>query len=58
MAKGLYREADGWGTDESARVRYPDGSELDVPRHEYEAEPHEPPFHELPSKTEYEAHHA
>jgi hypothetical protein len=58
MATGLYRETDGWGNDESARVRYPDGSELDVPRHEYEAEYHEPPFDELPTKTEYAAHHA
>ena len=58
MAKGLYREGDGWGTGEIARVRTPDGSELDVPRHEYEAENHEPPFNELPSRTEYLAHHA
>lgn len=58
MDIGLYRETDGWGTGESARVRYPDGSELDVPRGEYEAAGCEPPFDELPTKTEYEAHHA
>ena len=36
-AEGLYRETDGWGTENSARVRYPDGSELDLSRPEYEA---------------------
>lgn len=54
---GLYRETDGWGTTESARVRYPDGSELDIQRHEYESEGHEPPFEELCTKVEFEAHH-
>ncbi|WP_165844053.1 hypothetical protein [Phenylobacterium kunshanense] len=58
MAIGLYRETDGWGTEDSARVRFPDGSELDVPRSEYDAACHEPPFDELPTRTEYEAHHA
>lgn len=58
MAIGLYREIDAWGNQDSARVRFPDGSELDVSRDEYEAGDHEPPFDELPSKSEYEAHHA
>jgi hypothetical protein len=58
MAIGLYKETDGWGNEESARVRFPDASELDVPRREYEAAYHEPPFDELPTKTEFEAHHA
>ena len=58
MAIGLYRETDGWGNSESARVRYPDGSELDLPRDEYDAAGHHPPFHELPTKTEAEAHHS
>lgn len=58
MVIGLYRETDGWGNQESARVRYPDGSELDIPRGEYEAGDYEPSFDELPTKAEYEAHHA
>jgi hypothetical protein len=58
MAIGLYRETGSGENDEFARVRFPDGSELDVQRHEYEAELHEPPFDELPTKMEYEAHHA
>lgn len=58
MAIGIYRETGAGENPEYARVRYPDGSELDVERHEYEAEFHEPPFDELPTRTEYEAHHA
>ncbi len=58
MAIGLYRETGAGENDEFARVRFPDGSELDIQRHEYEAEGHEPPFDELPTKTEYLAHHA
>ena len=58
MAKGLYRETGSGEDDEFARVRYPDGSELDIQRHEYEAEMHEPAFRELPTRVEYEAHHA
>ncbi len=58
MPKGLYRETGAGENDEYARVRYPDGSELDVQRHEYEAAGYEPPFDELMTKTEYQAHHA
>jgi hypothetical protein len=58
MGIGLYRETGSGENDEYARVRFPDGSELDIPRHEYEAELHHPPFHELLTKMEYEAHHA
>ena len=58
MVIGLYRETDGLGGPEICRIRSPDGSELDVPRSEYEAAFYEPPFDELPTRTEYEAHHA
>ena len=58
MPKGLYRETGAGENDEVARVRYPDGSELDVERHEYETACFEPPFDELMTKIEYEAHHA
>jgi len=58
MPKGLYRETGDGENAEFARVRHPDGSELDVQRHEYEAAFYEPPFDELLTKTEYEAHHA
>jgi hypothetical protein len=56
--KGLYRETGAGENGEFARVRYPDGSERDLSRHEYELTAYEPPFDELPTKTEYEAHHA
>jgi hypothetical protein len=58
MPKGLYRETGAGENDEFARVRYPGGSEMDVPRHEYEAALYEPAFDELLTRTEYEAHHA
>lgn len=58
MVIGLYKEADGLGGEETCRIRSPDGSELDVSRAEYEAAFYEPPFDDLPTKTEFEAHHA
>lgn len=58
MTIGLYRETGSGEDDEFARVRYPDGSELDLPRHEYEATVLEPPFHELPTRAEYETRHS
>jgi hypothetical protein len=58
MAIGIYRETGEGENDEYARVRFPDGSELDIQRHEYEAELHKPSFDELMTKIEYEAHHA
>ena len=58
MPKGLYKETGAGENEEFARVRYQDGSELDVQRHEYETACFEPPFDELMTKTEYEAHHA
>jgi len=56
--KGLYRETGAGENDEFARVRFADGSELDVERHEYELSAYEPPFDELLSRAEFEAHHA
>ena len=58
MPKGLYRETGSGENDEYARVRLPDGSELDVERHEYELAAYEPPFDELLTRAEYETHHA
>lgn len=58
MTNGLYRETGSGEDDEFARVRYPDGSELDLPRHEYDAAVLEPPFRDLPTRTEYETRHS
>lgn len=56
-AIGLYKETGDGANAELARVRYPDGFELDVARHEYELSAFEPAFDELPSKAEYETLH-
>lgn len=53
MAIGLYRERKGSG--DSARVLYPDGRELDIPRVRYEQSGYEPPFNDLPTRAVYEA---
>jgi hypothetical protein len=42
-ARGLIRDRDGW-----ARLRFPDGELLDLPRALYVAFRHLPPFDELP----------
>lgn len=49
MAIGLYQSGNGW-----ARVRYPDGTEMDVRRDQYEAQDYQPPFDELPPGPEAE----
>jgi hypothetical protein len=47
VAKGLTRTKDGWGNEDSVRVRYPDGNELDLPAPEYKAKGYQPPFDDL-----------
>ena len=54
MAKGLYREENGWANQDSVRVQFEDGKELDIPRSLYEAEGYQPPFQSLPTKQDYE----
>lgn len=58
MAVGLYKEIGGWGTEDSARVRYSNGRELDKPCSSYEADDDQPVFDSLPTKTQYAATHA
>jgi hypothetical protein len=41
--RGLYRERNGWGNQHSARVKYDEHQELDLPEDRYRA-----PFNELP----------
>lgn len=48
MGTGLYKSGNGW-----AKVRYQDGTTLDVPLDRYTAAGHEPDFHSLPSEEEY-----
>ncbi len=51
MPRGLFRETGGWGDEDSARVQYPDGTEMDVPKSQYESKGYEPPFDSLPMKA-------
>lgn len=48
MALGLYRTKSGWANQDSVRVRYSDGREIDVPEDEYRASDYLPNFDDLP----------
>lgn len=48
MTQGLYRTKDGWLNEDSVRVRYTNGNELDVPASQYIAFGFNPPLEELP----------
>ncbi len=50
--RGLYRERKGWGTQDSARVKYDEHQELDLSEATYRARDYQPPFDELPWKDE------
>ena len=57
MAKGIYRERNGEGVSDSARVDY-GAHRIDVPEARYRANGFEPPFDDLPWKADYEAANA
>ena len=48
MAVGLSRTKDGWANEDSVRVRYDDGKEIDIPASQYVADGYTPPLDELP----------
>ena len=50
--RGLYRERNGWGNQHSARVKYDEHQELDIPEDKYRARGYQPPFDRLPWKDE------
>jgi hypothetical protein len=50
MTRGVYREHNGWGNQNSVRVRYDDGEEIDLPEERYRAQGYDPPFDWLPWK--------
>lgn len=54
MAKGIYRERNGWANQHSVFVDY-GATSMDVPEDEYRESGHQPPFEQLPWKEEYEA---
>ena len=51
MTRGVYREQNGWGQQHSARIRYDDGEEIDLPEERYRAQGYDPPFDKLPWKA-------
>ncbi len=58
-ARGIYRERNGWGgKQDSARVKYDEGQELDLPEDRYRARCYQPPFEQLPWKDEVEGRDA
>jgi hypothetical protein len=48
MAVGLWKEKNGWANQDSVRVRYPDGNEMDISASDYEARCYSPPISDLP----------
>lgn len=48
MTQGIFRTKNGWADDDSVCVRYGDGTELEVPRIQYEALINNPSFDALP----------
>ncbi len=48
MAVGICKTKGGWGNQDSAKVRYDDGTILEVPKDQYEDKGYEPPFYNLP----------
>jgi hypothetical protein len=51
-ARGVYREQHRWGNQNSARVRYDDGKEADIPEDDYRSQGYQPSFDDLPWKGE------
>ena len=50
--RGIYRERNGWGNQHSARVKYDEHQELDLPEDRYRERGYQPPFNELPWRDE------
>ena len=50
--RGIYRERKGWGDQDSARVKYDEHQELDLPEDRYRNRGYQPPFDQLPWKDE------
>jgi hypothetical protein len=56
MAKGTRRIKDGWGDQDSVVVKYPNGSEMEIPASQYVAQGHKPPICELPVRSSSPSH--
>jgi hypothetical protein len=53
VTQGIYRER--VGSQNSVRIRYDDGEEIDLPENRYRAQGYDPPFDQLPWKGADEA---
>jgi hypothetical protein len=51
MAKGIRRIENGWGNQDSVLVKYPDGTEMEIPARQYVAQGHHPPIETLPVRS-------
>ena len=47
MTVGMYRIKDGWGNQDSVRVRYNDGNELELPEDKYIENDYKPHIYDL-----------
>ena len=47
MAMGLCRIKDGWSNEDSVRVRYEDGKEMEMPASQYQAQGYAPSLDQL-----------
>ena len=50
--RGIYRERNGWGNQDSVHVKYDEHQELDLAEDRYRARGYQPPFDQLPWKEE------
>jgi hypothetical protein len=48
MARGICKIKNGWANQDSAWVRYDDGTKLEMPEDKYREAGHQPPFEQLP----------
>lgn len=53
QSRGLYREKEGWGSQDSARIT-DDTIGMDVSEAQYRERGYQPPFDKLPWKHEYD----
>jgi hypothetical protein len=56
MAKGIRRIENGWGNQDSVVVKYPNGSEMEIPLSQYVAQRHKPPIGEPPVRSSSPSH--
>ena len=48
VAEGICKIKGGWATEDSVRIRYPDGTELEIPASRYSEQGYSPALDDLP----------